>query len=140
MSSTPCAPTETRGGFGQGLEPDKVCPASLPIDVEIALLAMVMVESSDREMLRQACDFLAGVAQSDDAGGAVPPAMPVIEGYSWAARWTESTYQPRLNPTTGLVCLLRTPGSPPAPATAGGGWRKPSCPMAVTTCPRSSSS
>ena len=40
----------------------------------------------------------------------------------------------------GLPWALSTPGSPPAPATAGNCWRKPSCPMAATTCPRSSSS
>ena len=28
------------GGFGHGLEPDKRCPASLPIDVEAALQAL----------------------------------------------------------------------------------------------------
>ncbi|MGC1185011.1 MAG: hypothetical protein WBA31_07665 [Candidatus Dormiibacterota bacterium] len=99
------------GGFGQGLEPDKLCPASLPIDVEMALLAMVMVESSDREMLRQAGDFLAGVAQSAEAGGAVPMAMPVIEGYPRAEHWAEWTYQPGLNPTAGLVGLFRTLGA-----------------------------
>ena len=35
------------GGFGHGLEPDKRCPASLPIDVEVALQAMVAAKASD---------------------------------------------------------------------------------------------
>lgn len=98
------------GGFGHGLEPDIRCPASLPIDVEMALLAMVLAGQGDPEMLRRAGDFLAQVADSAAAGGAVPPAHPVIEGYPRAEHWTEWTYSPGLNPTAGLVGLLRRLG------------------------------
>lgn len=98
------------GGFGHGLEPDKRCPASLPIDVETALQAMVTVGECPRELLRQTCDFLASVAQAAHAGGGVPPALPVIEGYPKAEHWSEWTYLPGLNPTAGLVGLLRTLG------------------------------
>ncbi|WP_436533613.1 hypothetical protein [Actinoplanes sp. HUAS TT8] len=90
------------GGFGHGLEPDKRCPASLPIDVEVAFQSLAAVNHPDRELLGPACDFLAGVAR----GGAVPLAFPVIEGYPRAAHWTEWTYEPGVNPTAGLTGLL----------------------------------
>ena len=94
------------GGFGHGLEPDKRCPASLPIDVEVALGAMSIAGTSDETMVRRACDFLARIADEADAGGAVPPAFPVIESFPRAAHWTEWTYEPGVNPTAGLVGLL----------------------------------
>ena len=94
------------GGFGHGLEPDKRCPASLPIDVEMAFQAMAAAGEVDAEMAQKACDYLARVAASSACGGAVPAAMPVIEGYPRAEHWTAWTYEPGLNPTAGLVGLL----------------------------------
>jgi hypothetical protein len=94
------------GGFGHGLEPDKRCPASLPIDVEIAFQAMATAGTADPEMVRRACDFLAATAATAGAGGAVPLAFPVIEAYPRAAHWTDWTYAPGLNPTAGLTGLL----------------------------------
>jgi len=94
------------GGFGHGLEPDKRCPRSLPIDVETALGAMAAAGPGDPAMIGQACDYLAGVAAQAGAGGAVPLALPVIESFPRAAHWTEWTYQPGLNPTAGLAGLL----------------------------------
>lgn len=94
------------GGFGHGLEPDKRCPASLPIDVEVALQALATAGAADHEMIARACDFLARIADAGDAGGAVPLAFPVIESFPRAAHWTDWTYQPGLNPTAGLVGLL----------------------------------
>jgi hypothetical protein len=94
------------GGFGHALEPDKRCPASLPIDVEIALQALAAAGTVDRGMVMRACDFLARTAAEAGTGGAVPPAFPVIESFPRAAHWTEWTYEPGLNPTAGLVGLL----------------------------------
>jgi hypothetical protein len=94
------------GGFGHGLEPDKRCPASLPIDVEVALQAMAAAQVVDLPLVHGACDYLAKVAADADCQGAVPLAFPVIEKYPRAAHWTEWTYQPGLNPTAGLVGLL----------------------------------
>src|SRR5690349_23341074 len=68
------------GGFGHGLEPDKRCPASLPIDVEVALQAMATAGAADDQLVTGACDYLAKVAAEVNAGGAVPLASPVIEG------------------------------------------------------------
>src|SRR5215472_17129887 len=73
------------GGFGHGLEPDKRCPASLPIDVEAALQALATARAVDPSLLAGACEYLAGVAADADSGGAVPPAFPVIEAYPRAA-------------------------------------------------------
>ncbi|GAA4607154.1 hypothetical protein BJY16_006182 [Actinoplanes octamycinicus] len=95
------------GGFGHGLEPDKRCPASLPIDVEVAVQALAAAGAADPALLGPACDFLSGVAMAD---GAVPLAFPVIEGYPRAAHWTDWTYAPGLNPTAGLAGLLHQLG------------------------------
>ena len=99
------------GGFGHGLEPDIRCPASLPIDVEVALHAMATAGTTDEQLVGGACDYLAKVAAEADSGGAVPPAFPVIETYPRAAHWTEWTYEPGLNPTAGLVGVLRRLGA-----------------------------
>ncbi|MGN6793467.1 MAG: hypothetical protein ACTHJW_13875 [Streptosporangiaceae bacterium] len=99
------------GGFGHGLEPDKRCPASLPIDVEVALQALVTAGTTDEQLVGGACDYLAKVAAAADSGGAVPPAFPVIEGYPRAEHWTDWTYVPSVNPTAGLVGLLRRLGA-----------------------------
>src|SRR5215472_2288776 len=76
------------GGFGHGLEPDKRCPASLPIDVEVALHALDTAGSTDETMVRRACDFLARTAAEAGAGGAVPPAFAVIESFPRAEHWS----------------------------------------------------
>jgi hypothetical protein len=94
------------GGFGHGLEPDKRCPASLPIDVETALQAMAASGSTDVPMITRACEFLAATAVKADAGGAVPPAFDVIEQFARAVHWSDWTYTPALNPTAGLAGLL----------------------------------
>jgi hypothetical protein len=94
------------GGFGHALEPDKRCPASLPIDVETAFQALATAGAVDHDMVIRACDFLARVAEEADAGGAVPLAFPVIESFPRATHWTAWTYEPGLNPTAGLVGLL----------------------------------
>jgi hypothetical protein len=98
------------GGFGHGLEPDKRCPRSLPIDVETALQAMATADAADGPMVDQACDFLARTAAEHDAGGAVPLALPVIESFPRAAHWGAWAYAPALNPTAGLVGLLHRLG------------------------------
>lgn len=95
------------GGFGHGLEPDKRCPASLPIDVEVALQALAAAGTVDHSLVVSACDYLAKVATGVSRGGAVPLAFPVIEAYPRAEHWTDWTYEPALNPTAGLVGLLR---------------------------------
>jgi len=94
------------GGFGHALEPDVRCPFSLPIYAEIAFQALATAGTVEHDMVTRACDFLARVAEEAGAGGAVPPAFPVIESFPRAVHWAEWTYQPGLNPTAGLVGLL----------------------------------
>ncbi|MCP3421927.1 hypothetical protein [Nocardioides pinisoli] len=105
------------GGFGHGLEPDKRCPASLPIDVERALDVLLEVSQGGTadetgtavhdELVRDACDWLATVASPD---GAVSLAFPVIERYPRAEHWSDWTYAPGLNPTAGLAGRLHRLG------------------------------
>ena len=69
------------GGFGHALEPDKRCPASLPIDVETAFQALAAAGTVDYDMVTRACDFLARVATEAGAGGAVPLlGIPIVLG------------------------------------------------------------
>ncbi|MFS1301744.1 hypothetical protein [Streptosporangium longisporum] len=96
------------GGFGHGLEPDKRCPASLPIDVETAFQTLVTAGSpAGGQMVSRACDWLATVAAPD---GLVPLSLPVMEGYPRAGHWSDWTYAPGLNPTAGLAGLLHRMG------------------------------
>jgi hypothetical protein len=99
------------GGFGHGLEPDKRCPASLPIDVEVAFQAMAAAGAADAGMVGRACDFLGRVATAAGADGAVPLAFPVIESFPRAEHWSDWTYRPGLNPTAGLAGLLHQLGA-----------------------------
>jgi hypothetical protein len=94
------------GGFGHALEPDTRCPHSLPIYVETALQIMSTVGAADADMVMKASDYLGGVADYVNAGGAVPLAFDVIESYPRAAHWTDWTYAPALNPTAGITGLL----------------------------------
>ena len=87
------------GGFGHGLEPDKRCPDSLPIDVESAFEILLTAGVVDEPMVREACDWLGSVAAPD---GAVPLSFPVIEAHPRAEHWSEWTYVPGLFPTAGL--------------------------------------
>jgi hypothetical protein len=109
------------GGFGHGLEPDKRCPDSLPIDVEVAFQTLVTAgatsggtgggtggdATSGETMVRRACDWLGTVAAPD---GAVPLSFPVMEPYPRAEHWSEWTYTPGYNPTAGLAGLLHRMG------------------------------
>jgi hypothetical protein len=95
------------GGFGHGLEPDKRCPASLPIDVECALDILLVAGARDDALVAGACDWLGSVAAPD---GAVPLSFPVMEAYPRAEHWSDWTYTPGLNPTAGLAGRLHRLG------------------------------
>jgi hypothetical protein len=110
------------GGFGHGLEPDKRCPASLPIDVEVAVQALATAGAADPDLLGPACDYLTRVAADAGAGGAVPMAFPVIEGFPRAAHWTDWTYAPGVNPTAGIAGHLHHLGFDHPWRTAASDW------------------
>ena len=97
------------GGFGHGLEPDKRCPASQPLDVQVALETLVAADTTDAAMLRRACDFLATVGSD----GGVPCVMPSIATYPRADHWGDGNFPPGLNPTAII------PGSTRLPTSAG---------------------
>jgi hypothetical protein len=75
------------GGFGHGLEPDKRCPASQPLDVQVALETLVAAGTSDAAMLQRACDYLAAVGSD----GGVPCVLPSIADYPRADHWATAT-------------------------------------------------
>lgn len=89
------------GGFGHGLEPDKRCPASQPLDVEIALGYLVTVRVDPPAAINRAFDFLATVTSDD---GSVPVLLPSIAAYPRAPHWEEADhYPPGLNPTATIA-------------------------------------
>ena len=49
------------GNSGSGLEPDKRCEASQPVDVEMAFHILDLVNGFDDPMVAQACDFLMSI-------------------------------------------------------------------------------
>jgi len=95
------------GGFGHGLEPDKRCPDSLALDVEVAFDTLLTAGARDDGMIRRGVDWLGLTANSE---GAVALCSPVIEQYPRAEHISDWTYQPALNPTAGLVGRLHKLG------------------------------
>ena len=91
------------GGFGHGLEPDKVVPSSQPLDVEVAFEVMDLGGCVDPATVRRACDFLA--ASADDSG-LVPMVFDDMLGYPHAEHWDQIPRTPGVNPTAGLVGFL----------------------------------
>jgi hypothetical protein len=97
------------GGFGHGLEPDKRCPDSQPVDAELALKILdtcsVLTDPlvHDR-LLSPLCDFLASTARPS---GGVPFALPSVNQYPHAPWWTIEPDPPAsINPTASIVGFL----------------------------------
>ncbi len=89
------------GGFGHGLEPDKRCPSSQPLDVEVAFEYLATVGATPPDEFLRAFDFLAGLA---DERGWVPVLLPTIAGFPRAAHWAASDeYPPDVNPTAAIA-------------------------------------
>jgi hypothetical protein len=95
------------GGFGNALEPDKRCPASQPIDVEIALRVLDDLGLDDA-LARRACDWLTTITTAE---GGVPFALPSIRDYPRAPWWDAPDDPPAsLNPTASIAGLLHKHG------------------------------
>ncbi len=102
------------GGFGHGLEPDKLCPDSQPLDVEIALERLAAANAGTAgaagaagPLVLTACDWLASLA---DHNGAVPILLPSAARYPRADHWTETEYPPDVNPTAGIAANVQLLG------------------------------
>ena len=95
------------GGFGHGLEPDKRCPDSQPLDVQVALETMEAAGRVDRRIALEACDWLSTAA---DDRGLVPPVLPPAGDYPVAAHWGEMSREPDVNVTLGVLAVLARAG------------------------------
>ncbi len=95
------------GGFGNALEPDKRCPDSQPVDVQVALEVLDAV-GFDAPMVGRALDFLAGITTAE---GGVPFVLPAVRDYPRAPWWeTEDDPPASLNPTAAIAGLLHKHG------------------------------
>lgn len=90
------------GGFGNALEPDLRTPASQPLAVERAWVALDWIDAFDEALALRACDWLQTV--TTPAGG-VPFALASLEGYPHAP-WMRPSPEASLNPTASLCALL----------------------------------
>ena len=92
------------GGFGNALEPDKRCPSSQPVDVELAFHTLDTLGSFDDAMVMRACDFLASIATPE---GGVPFTLSSVRLYPRAPWWQADDNPPAsLNPSAAIVGLL----------------------------------
>lgn len=66
------------GGFGHALEPDIRCPGSQPAATLAALDMLADVGASTDPMVRQAVEWVAGIANPD---GGLPTVLPTADGH-----------------------------------------------------------
>jgi len=95
------------GGFGHGLETDKLAPQSQPLDVQLALQRLTEVGTDARELGAAACGFLETVA---DDRGLVPIVLPSVAAYPRADHWGDGNFPPGLNPTVAIAGYLHALG------------------------------
>ena len=91
------------GGFGHALEPDKRCPDSQPLDVQIAFETLAAAGVAPVDLIHGACSFLESVTSPS---GGVPIALPSAMKYPRASHWSEISPEPGVNPTAALAALL----------------------------------
>jgi hypothetical protein len=95
------------GGFGNGLEPDKLAPESQPLDVQFALRTLHDAGAREPEVARRACDFLATVA---DERGFVPIILPSVARYPRANHWENAEREPTPAPAVAIAGYLHELG------------------------------
>lgn len=95
------------GGFGHGLEPDKLAPQSQPLDVQIALQTLSAAGAHEPEIALAAADWLATVA---DERGLVPIVLPSVGRHPRAKHWHDGIYPPQVGCTIGIVGYLHELG------------------------------
>lgn len=92
------------GGFGHALEPDKRCAESQPVDGEVALKILDLVDGFDDPMVLGICAWLGRTA---DASGGVPFVLPSANDYPHAPWWEAPPEPPpSINPTGSIVSVL----------------------------------
>jgi hypothetical protein len=91
------------GGFGHGLEPDKLAPQSQPLDVEFALRTLSDVGAGKRELATPLCDFLKPLA---DERGFVPIVLPTVAEYPRADHWGDGNFPPTVSPAVAIAGYL----------------------------------
>jgi hypothetical protein len=95
------------GGFGHGLEPDKLTPESQPLDVQFALQTLSNAGAREQELGRRACDFLEALA---DKGGFVPIILPSVAAHPRAAHWVDGRFPPAISPAIAIAGYLHELG------------------------------
>ena len=95
------------GGFGNGLEPDKLAPESQPLDVQFALQTLSDAGAREPEIGRRACDFLDTVANER---GFVPIVLPSVATYQRAAHWGDGRFPPAISPAVAIAGYLHELG------------------------------
>jgi hypothetical protein len=95
------------GGFGHGLEPDKLAPESQPLDVAFALRTLHDAGASEPAIGLEACDFLESVA---DERGLVPIVLASVARYPRADHWGEGEFPPTVAPAVGVAGYLHALG------------------------------
>jgi hypothetical protein len=92
------------GGLGHGLEPDKRCPDSQPLDLQFGFEALADAGADAQAIAERAAGFLASVA---DGRGAVPFLRPSARDYPHAGHLAlDVFYEPSAWPTSSLAGWL----------------------------------
>jgi len=95
------------GGFGHGLEPDKLAPQSQPLDVQFALRTLADVKADASEIGPAACDFLETLA---DERGFVPIVLPSVADYPRADHWGDGKFPHAISPAIAIAGYLHELG------------------------------
>jgi hypothetical protein len=95
------------GGFGHGLEPDKLAPESQPLDVQNALARLHEGGGREPEIALRAADWLETVA---DERGLVPIVLPSVADYPRASHWEDGVFPPAVNCTVGIAGYMHALG------------------------------
>jgi hypothetical protein len=95
------------GGFGHGLEPDKLAPQSQPLDVQFALETLSHAGAREPDVGEQACGFLESLAVER---GFVPIVLPSVAGYPRAAHWGDGEFPATISPAIAIAGYLHELG------------------------------
>jgi hypothetical protein len=95
------------GGFGHGLEPDKVAPQSQPLDVQFALETLSPAGADEPDVCERVCAFLEDLAGER---GFVPIVLPSVARYPRAAHWGDGEFPATISPAIAIAGYLHELG------------------------------